>query len=194
MKLLIASGNKHKIYEFRVLFENYDNIEVISLSDLDDHDEVEETGTTFSENAFIKAKYYFDKYNIITISDDSGICVPALNNEPGVYSSRYSGLGDEGNNDLLLKNVEGKDRTAFYECDICFYDGNEPHFFIGKCYGRLGYERKGINGFGYDPLFIYGDKTFAEVDLETKNKVSHRAIAMKKFIDFFNNEYLVSKK
>ena len=93
------------------------------------------------------------------------------------------------NYDLLLKNVEGKDRTAFYECDICFYDGTEPQFFIGKCYGTLGYERKGVNGFGYDPLFIYEGKTFAEVDLETKNKVSHRALALKDFIVYFENKY-----
>ena len=189
MKLLIASGNKHKIYEFRVLFEKYKDIEVVSLADLNDHDEVDETGSTFSENAYIKAKYFYDKYKIITISDDSGICVPSLNNEPGIYSSRYSGHGDEANNDLLLKNVEGKDRTAFYECDICFYDGTEPQFFIGKCYGTLGYERKGVNGFGYDPLFIYEGKTFAEVDLETKNKVSHRALALKDFIVYYENKY-----
>lgn len=190
MKLLIASSNKHKIYEFKVLFSKYENVEIISLSDLNDHDEVEETGTTFSENAFIKAKYYYDKYNLLTISDDSGICVPSLNNEPGIYSSRYSGYGDEANNDLLLKRIEGKDRQAFYECDICFYDGIEPHYFIGKCYGTIGYERKGVNGFGYDPLFIYQGKTFAEVDLETKNKVSHRAIALKQFVEFFNENVI----
>lgn len=189
MKLLIASSNKHKIYEFKVLFSKYKNVEIISLYDLNDHDEVEETGTTFSENAFIKAKYYYDKYQLLTISDDSGICVPSLNNEPGVYSSRYSGHGDEANNDLLLQRIEGKDRTAYYECDICFYDGKEPYYFIGKCYGTIGYERKGKNGFGYDPLFIYDGKTFAEVDLETKNKVSHRAVALKHFINFFNEKY-----
>lgn len=189
MKLLIASSNKHKIYEFKVLFSKYKNVKIISLSDLNDNDEVEETGTTFSENAFIKAKYYYDKYKILTISDDSGICVPSLNNEPGVYSSRYSGNGDEANNDLLLQRIEGKDRTAYYECDICFYDGKEPYYFIGKCYGTIGYERKGKNGFGYDPLFIYDGKTFAEVDLETKNKVSHRAVALKQFINFFNTKY-----
>lgn len=189
MKLLIASSNKHKIYEFKVLFSKYKNVEIISLYDLNDHDEVEETGTTFSENAFIKAKYYYDKYQLLTISDDSGICVPSLNNEPGVYSSRYSGHGDEANNDLLLQRIEGKDRTAYYECDICFYDGKEPYYFIGRCYGTIGYERKGKNGFGYDPLFIYDGKTFAEVDLETKNKVSHRAVALKQFTDFFNKKY-----
>lgn len=189
MKLLIASSNKHKIYEFKVLFSKYKNVEIISLYDLNDHDEVEETGTTFSENAFIKAKYYYDKYQLLTISDDSGICVPSLNNEPGVYSSRYSGHGDEANNDLLLQRIEGKDRTAYYECDICFYDGKDPYYFIGKCYGTIGYERKGKNGFGYDPLFIYDGKTFAEVDLETKNKVSHRAVALKQFTDFFNKKY-----
>lgn len=194
MKLLIASSNKHKIYEFKVLFSKYKNVEIISLSDLNDNDEVEETGTTFSENAFIKAKYYYDKYQLLTISDDSGICVPSLNNEPGVYSSRYSGHGDEANNDLLLQRIEGKDRTAYYECDICFYDGKEPYYFIGKCYGTIGYERKGENGFGYDPLFIYDGKTFAEVDLETKNKVSHRAVALKQFIEFFSDKFNIENK
>lgn len=191
MKLLIASGNAHKIYEFRKLFSKYENIEVLSLKDLDDNNEVEETGTTFPENSFIKAKYFYDKYNIITISDDSGIVVPSLNYEPGVYSSRYSGLGDEGNNDLLLKKLgNSKDRKAYYECDICFYDGKIEKHFNGKCHGEIGYERKGTKGFGYDPLFIYGDKTFAEVELEEKNKVSHRAIALREFMVFFENEYL----
>ena len=191
MKLLIASGNEHKIYEFKKLLKQYQDIEVLSLKDLEDNNDVEETGTTFDQNSFIKAKYFYDKYKIITISDDSGIVVPSLNYEPGVYSSRYSGLGDEGNNDLLLKNLSDKDdRTAYYECDICFYDGKIERHFNGKCYGTIGFERKGINGFGYDPLFIYEDKTFAEVDLETKNKVSHRAIALKKFMEFFENEYL----
>ena len=191
MKLLIASGNEHKIYEFKKLFKQYPNIEVLSLKDLKDNNDVEETGTTFDQNSFIKAKYFYDKYKIITISDDSGIVVPSLNYEPGVYSSRYSGLGDEGNNDLLLKNLADKnDRTAYYECDICFYDGEIERHFNGKCFGTIGFERKGINGFGYDPLFIYEGKTFAEVDLETKNKVSHRAIALKKFMEFFESEYL----
>lgn len=191
MKFLIASGNEHKIYEFKKLFSQYTNIEVISLVDLSDDDVVEETGKVFSENSYIKAKYFYDKYNIITISDDSGLVVPELNNEPGVYSARYSGLGTEGNNDLLLKKLcDSTDRTAYYECDICFYDGNLEKHFNGKCYGKIGFERKGTNGFGYDPLFIYGDKTFAEVDLDTKNKVSHRAIALKKFMDFFEKEYL----
>lgn len=190
MDILIASGNKHKIYEFKKLLKNYDDIKVLSLEDFNDNNEVEETGSTFNENSFIKAKFFYDKYKIITISDDSGIVVPSLNYEPGVYSSRYSGLGDEGNNDLLLKNIEGKDRSAYYECDICFYDGVIEKHFNGKCFGEIGYERKGTNGFGYDPLFIFEGKTFAEVDLETKNKVSHRAIALKKFMDFFENEYL----
>ena len=191
MKLLIASGNKHKIYEFKKLFSVYNDIEVLSLKDLNEDNDVEETGTTFPENSYIKAKYFYDKYKIITISDDSGIVVPSLNYEPGVYSARYSGLGDEGNNDLLLKKLgNSNDRDAYYECDICFYDGQTPYHFNGKCYGKIGFERKGTNGFGYDPLFIYGDRTFAEVDLDTKNKVSHRAIALKKFMEFFENVYL----
>lgn len=191
MKLLLASGNEHKIYEFKKLFRDYENIEILSLKDLNDNNDVDETGTTFSENSFIKAKYFYDKYNIVTISDDSGIVVPSLNYEPGVYSARYSGLGDEGNNDLLLKKLgNSTDRVAYYECDICFYDGKEEKHFNGKCYGEIGYERKGTNGFGYDPLFIYEDKTFAEVDLETKNKVSHRAVALRQFMEYFEKEYL----
>ena len=191
MKLLIASGNPHKIYEFKKLFSKYDNIEVLSLKDFNDNNEVEETGTTFPENSYIKAKYFYDKYQIITISDDSGIVVPSLNNEPGVYSSRYSGLGDEENNKLLLKNLENKtDRSAYYEVSICFYDGNKPEFFIGKCFGKIGFEEKGENGFGYDPLFIYGEKTFSEIPLDEKNKFSHRAIALKQFIAFFEKNYL----
>ncbi len=191
MKLLIASGNAHKIYEFNKLFKDYDNIEVLSLKDFNEDNDVEETGTTFAENAYIKAKYFYDKYKIITISDDSGIVVPSLNYEPGVFSARYSGLGDEGNNDLLLKKLgNSKDRAAYYECDICFYDGKIEKHFNGKCHGTIGYERKGVNGFGYDPLFIYEGKTFAEVDLETKNKSSHRAIALRLFMEFFEKEYL----
>lgn len=191
MKLLIASGNAHKIYEFNKLFKDYDDIEVLSLKDFNEDNDVEETGTTFAENSFIKAKYFYDKYKIITISDDSGIVVPSLNYEPGVYSSRYSGLGDEGNNDLLLKKLgNSTDRSAYYECDICFYDGEIEKHFNGKCHGTIGYERKGVNGFGYDPLFIYEGKTFAEVDIETKNKSSHRAIALRLFMEFFEKEYL----
>jgi XTP/dITP diphosphohydrolase len=151
----------------------------------------EYNGNTFSDNALIKAKYFYDKYHIITISDDSGLVVPSLNGEPGVFSSRYSGLGDEENNKLLLKNLENKtDRSAYYEVSICFYDGNKPEFFIGKCFGKIGFEEKGENGFGYDPLFIYGEKTFSEIPLDEKNKFSHRAIALKQFIAFFEKNYL----
>lgn len=191
MDLLIASSNKHKVKEFRVLFSKYPNINLISLSDLNDKDEVVEDGNTFSDNALIKAKYFYGKYHIITISDDSGLVVPSLNGEPGVFSSRYSGLGDEENNKLLLKNLENKtDRSAYYEVSICFYDGNKPEFFIGKCFGKIGFEEKGENGFGYDPLFIYGEKTFSEIPLDEKNKFSHRAIALKQFIAFFEKNYL----
>ena len=184
MKLLIASGNKHKIYEFRVLFEKYKDIEVLSLADLDDHDEVEENGTTFSENAFIKAKYFYDKYKIITISDDSGICVPSLNNEPGIYSSRYSGFGDEANNDLVLeKLVNETNRTARYTCALCIFYKDGSHKIIKEhCYGKITHERMGNGGFGYDPLFFVEEinKTFGQVSLEEKNKYSHRAKALRK--------------
>lgn len=191
MKILIASNNKNKVKEIKKLFSEFKGIEVISLQDFDDHDDVEENGVTFSENAYIKAKYYYDKYNVTTISDDSGLVVPALNGDPGVYSARYSGMGDEANNDLLLKNMENiKDRSAYYQCDICFYDGKTPQYFVGKLTGQIGYERKGTGGFGYDPLFIVDERTLAEIDLDEKNKISHRAIAIGKFLKYFKENFI----
>lgn len=191
MEILIASNNKNKVREIKKLFSEFSDINIISLQDYDDHDDVEESGLTFSDNAYIKAKYYFDKYKICTISDDSGLVVPALNGEPGVYSARYSGMGDEANNDLLLEKMKNiKEREAYYQCDICFYDGISPKFFIGKLDGSIGYERKGTGGFGYDPLFIVDERTLAEIDLDEKNKISHRAIAIGKFLKYFKEKYL----
>lgn len=183
MKVILASNNKNKIKEIKVLFENTD-IEIVSLKEVGFNDEIEENGKTFSENALIKAKTIYDIYKIPVISDDSGLEVDALNGEPGVYSARWSGQGDEANNDKLLKLMEGvENRKANYACVICYYNGeSEAKFFEGKCYGEIGFERYGTGGFGYDPLFILEGKkdTFATISLEEKNKMSHRSIAIKK--------------
>lgn len=189
MKILFATQNENKVKEFTDKIQNT-NIEIISLKDINDNTDCIEDATTFSGNALIKAKYYYDKYKIPTVSDDSGLVVEALNGDPGVYSKRYSGKGDRENIALLLKNLENKtNRNAYFECAICFYDG-APHFFTGRCYGKIGYELKGKNGFGYDPIFICGDKTFSELTMNEKNKISHRALAVNDFIKYISNEYL----
>ncbi len=180
-KLFFASGNKGKIKEIRRLLPNY---EVLDLSELDI--EIEETGITFRENALIKAKAVFDKFNVLTLSDDSGIACDALNGAPGVYSKRFAGTGeDEDNNALLVEKLRDKDRTCRYIACLCLYDGISHHFFEGEVIGEVIDEPRGSNGFGYDPIFYLEeeDKTFAELTIEEKNKYSHRARALKKLID-----------
>ena len=192
-KIIIASKNKGKIKEFAKLLEGYD---VKSLLDINFDEEIEETGTTFKENALIKASYICKKYNTIALSDDSGLEVFSLNNEPGVYSARYAGEchDDEANNNLLLKNLKDKDNTdCRYVCAIvvCYPDGRTITV-EDYCYGKIIFERKGTNGFGYDPYFYleqYG-KTMAEISMEEKNKISHRGKAIQKLIgalDEINN-------
>lgn len=191
MKVILASNNKNKIKEIKKLFENSD-IEIVGLKDVAFYDEIEENGKTFTENALIKAKTIYDIYKIPVISDDSGIEVDALNGKPGVYSARWSGNGDEANNDKLLQELDGvSNRKANYACVVCYYNGkNDFKFFEGKCYGTIGFERKGEGGFGYDPLFILenSDKTMAEITMEEKNKISHRSIAVKQLADYLLNK------
>ncbi len=183
MDIILATHNKDKVYEIKELVKET-NIKIISLSDLNDTDDVIENGLTFQANALIKAKYFYDKYQKPVLADDSGLVVPSLNGEPGIYSARYSGGNDKDNNTLLLKNlINKKDRSAYYICSICFYD-HEPYFFEGKCHGTIGINEQGSNGFGYDPIFIFNGQTFADVSLEEKNKHSHRAIALKKWLNF----------
>ena len=189
MKFVLASRNKKKIQELRVLLSAQlgPNVEVLSLDDIGYFDDIIETGETFEENAITKASVPA-KLGYIGIADDSGLCVSALNDAPGVYSARYSGGDDEDNNDLLLKELENKsDRSAKYVCVMaCVFPNHENDFTVrGECHGQILKERHGTAGFGYDPLFYYEpfDKTFAEVDLAKKNEVSHRSIAIKKFVE-----------
>lgn len=187
MKIILASNNKNKIREIKELFKDSD-IQIYSLKDVAFYDEIEENGKTFTENALIKAKTIYDIYNIPVISDDSGLEVEALGGKPGVYSARWSGQGDEANNDKLLFEMNGVvNRKANYTCVICYYNGNNDFaFFEGKCFGEIGYERKGDGGFGYDPLFILEgtNETFATISMEEKNKMSHRSIAINKLAKF----------
>lgn len=193
MKILIATHNKHKLNEMARILEPM-GYEVVTDTDLGFAlTEAEENGSTFLENARIKAESGCRESGLACIADDSGLCVDALNGEPGVFSARYSGEhgDDKGNNEKLLfnlKDVPDEKRTARFVCAICvsFPDGSEITA-EGVCEGKIGYEYRGNNGFGYDPLFMVGDRSFAELSAEEKDAVSHRGNALK------NLEKLLSK-
>lgn len=184
MKLIIASNNKGKIREFKKILEPM-GYEVLSQRESGIDVQPEENGTTFEENAAIKARAIYAVSKSATLADDSGIVIDALGGQPGVYSARYGtpDLDDEGRTALVLKNMQGvpdEERTARYVAVIHFIDENGNEISVrGTCEGVIGHEPVGENGFGYDPIFIYGDKTFAQHTEEFKNSVSHRANALK---------------
>lgn len=186
MKIIIATHNKHKLAEMARILEPM-GYEVVTDRDLGiELTDVEENGKTFLDNARIKAESGCRESGLPCIADDSGLCVDALNGEPGVYSARYSGEhgNDAANNEKLLfnlRNVSAEDRTARFVCAICvsFPDGSEITA-EGVCEGKIGYEYRGNNGFGYDPLFMVGERSFAEFSGEEKDAVSHRGNALKK--------------
>ena len=185
MKIIIATHNKHKLTEMARILEPM-GYEVVTDRDIGiELTDVEENGLTFLDNARIKSESGCKESGLICIADDSGLCVDALGGEPGVYSARYAGThgDDEANNIKLLdnlKNVPYEKRTAHFECAICvsFPDGSEITA-TGRCDGKIGYEKRGSNGFGYDPLFMVGDKSFAELSAEEKDAISHRGNALK---------------
>jgi XTP/dITP diphosphohydrolase len=162
-----------------------------SLNDIGCTDDIPETGVTFEENAKQKTDYLVSKYNVNCFGDDSGLEINALNGEPGVYSARYSGCRDMDKNiDLVLEKLQGKaDRNARFKTIISLFVNGEQHFFEGTVEGRIINERTGTEGFGYDPIFIPNgyEKTFAEMSLEEKNKISHRSQAVAKLVGFLNN-------
>lgn len=185
-KIILASSNKGKIKEFSEIFAPY-GVKIISRKEAGIYTEPEETGKDFKQNAYIKAKDIFDRLHKPCIADDSGLCVDVLGGAPGVNSHRYSGenASDDENTDLLLKNLEDvpdEKRTARFVCVICYIDINGSAFYAeGEAVGKIARERHGSNGFGYDPVFMYGDRSFAELSADEKNKVSHRGKAIEKF-------------
>ena len=187
MDIILATTNPGKIQEFKDKFHNY-NINFKSLADIGFDEEIEENGNTFLHNALIKAKVIYEKYHLPTLADDSGLCVRALNYEPGIYSARYHGLQTAKERRLeVLKLMEGKtERQAYFYCGLVYIDEDGVvTSFEGQINGYIGYEEKGENGFGYDPIFyLENGLSFAEISLEEKNKISHRAIAIKKFEDY----------
>lgn len=193
-KIFIASKNKGKIKEIKSVLNNF-NIEFFSLIDTPDIPDIDETGSTFKENAFIKAKALFDIVHIPVIADDSGLEADYLNGEPGVYSARYAGANasDLENCEKLLSeldDVEFENRTARFKCVIILYDGISERYFDGECEGHIINYLRGDSGFGYDPLFLPQgySKTFAELDLNTKNEISHRGKALKSLHKFLELE------
>ena len=187
MKIVLASKNAHKIRELQTLLSKYiEGIEILSLDDVGIIDDIEENGSTYLENALIKARVAATS-GYIGIGDDSGLSVRALGGAPGVYSARYAGgHGDTAaNNELLLKNLEGEsDRFAEFVCTIAcvFPDGREPICVEGRTQGMILESERGSEGFGYDPLFYYEPfgKTYAELTYDEKNSISHRFKAIEK--------------
>ena len=189
MKVVLASKNKHKLIEISKITEKLD-IELVMESDLGVDIDVEETGTTFEENSFLKANAVMQATGLPALADDSGIAVDALNGEPGVYSARYGfdeSLDDWGRLQLLLKNTEqvpDGQRQAQFVCVITLVmpDGQTIQA-RGEVHGELLRAPAGEGGFGYDPIFYYPPygKTLAEVTPEEKNQVSHRAKALQAF-------------
>ncbi len=185
MKVVIASNNQNKIKEFKKIFENTE-FELYSLKEIGFTEEIEETGKTFEENSIIKAKTIAKRLNVIAIADDSGLECEALGGEPGVYSARYAGdmHDDELNNQKLVANMKDKEnRNARYVCCICLYLPNDKYIVCEDyCYGTIINEPRGNNGFGYDPYFYIEkfQRTMAQITLEEKNTISHRAKALEK--------------
>lgn len=192
MKIIFASANKNKITEIKALLPAGFNL--MGLADIGIIEEIPESGTTIKENSFLKAQYVLNflkqkNETIAVFADDSGLEVESLNNAPGVYSARYAGVpkSDANNNKKLLEELKlVTNRKARFVTVITLIINGEIHYFEGEIKGTIAYEARGTNGFGYDPLFIPQGyrSTFAELDAEVKNTISHRAQAVKKLVAF----------
>jgi XTP/dITP diphosphohydrolase len=183
-QILLATTNKGKLHDVKEILKDID-VEILSFLNFKDYPNVEETGSTFLENAELKAKAAFEKYGIPSIGDDSGLESFQLNGEPGIYSARYAGenADDEKNNLLLVEKLSElpEPHPGRFVCAAVYYDGKEYKSAIGEVRGNIIKDLRGNNGFGYDPLFIPNgyDITTAEMSHEEKNKISHRLNAFK---------------
>lgn len=192
-KLLLATNNKDKTKEIRELLNDL-NLKILTLTDLGINIEVEEDKDTLEGNALKKAQEIWETAKIPCSADDTGLFVDALNGEPGVYSSRYAGenVTYEDNRKKLLCNLDGTpliSRTAYFRTVVCYYFEKDKYkFFDGVCEGKIIFDERGNNGFGYDAVFLPNgyDKTFAEMDAETKNKISHRGKAFENFKNYLS--------
>ena len=190
-KLVFATNNAHKLEEVKAILEP--EYQIVSLKELGCFDDIPETEKTLDGNALLKARYIFDKYGVDCFADDTGLEVKALNGEPGVYSARYAGEDNNAQENMkkLLKNMTGVERReACFRTVIALIESGEVRFFEGRIEGKIAEKPKGTAGFGYDPVFVPDgyQLSFAELGLEEKNKISHRALAVEKL-----TKYLKSK-
>lgn len=192
MKLVFATNNRHKLDEIRAILG--DKIELLSLNDINCHDDIPETADTLQGNALIKAKYIYDKFGMNCFADDTGLEVDSLNGEPGVYSARYAGeeCNPESNMKKLLNNLAGKnDRSAQFRTVIALIIESEEKLFEGCVKGCISCEKMGDAGFGYDPIFIpegYSE-SFAQMSSDMKNSISHRYRATEKLCKYLKENY-----
>lgn len=188
--IMIATSNKGKVREYKSLLEPL-GYTVHDLSELDPI-EIDENGSTFQENALIKAKSIKDKCNMTVIADDSGLEIDALNKEPGIHSARYlEGHDYNYKNKVLLERMKDKtDRSARFVCAIALCDETGDHLFTGVMEGKINDQAAGDNGFGYDPIFLVEQfgKTSAQLTMEQKNSVSHRGIATRELLAYLKGE------
>ncbi|MEP0984597.1 RdgB/HAM1 family non-canonical purine NTP pyrophosphatase [Ekhidna sp.] len=194
MKICFASHNTNKVKELAAIVP--EQVSLAGLGDLGITTEIAETGDTLEENSRIKAKFVYDNHTMPVIADDSGLLVAALNGEPGVYSARYAGPQKDGNDNmnLLLERLSNvSDRSAEFQTVITFIDDSGAEFqFKGSVKGEIIREKRGSNGFGYDPIFMPAgyNETFAELSSEVKNSISHRSIAVRKFLDHLHKTHV----
>lgn len=187
MRIVFATNNQHKLDEIKKISNG--QLEILSLGDINCHEEIPETGNTLKENALIKAHFVKKKFDMDCFADDTGLEVEALENAPGIHSSRYAGpdCDPEDNMQKLMQELQNKtNRKALFRTVIALLLKGEVHYFEGIIRGEIIHQKKGTNGFGYDPIFKPEgyDKTFGELSEDIKNSLSHRAIATKKLVAF----------
>ncbi len=189
-KIVLATNNQNKLREVRQILTPL-GITVLSQQEAGTSISPEENGTTFAANAEIKARAVFAETALPVIADDSGLCVDALDGAPGVYSARFAPEGELCDKLLsVMAEVSHEKRNAKFVSAIAFIDETGSLTVCeGECCGMIGYEKRGTNGFGYDPVFMYGECSFAELSAEEKNQVSHRADALKKLYDVLKERY-----
>lgn len=191
-RIVIASNNAGKLREICAILAPF-GVEAVSQREAGFAMDVEETGATFAENALLKAQAVYDALHCSVIADDSGLLVDALDGAPGVYSHRFAGenADDAQRNEKLLELLEQTPpnrRTARFVCVLCYLDAQgAPHMFEGTCDGTIGTQPLGENGFGYDPIFCVGSQTMAQMTDEEKNRISHRANALERLKEYFEN-------
>jgi len=191
-KIVFATGNPNKLKEINAAIKSF---KIVGFKDLGINEEIPETGITLKENALQKAKYVYDKTGLSCFSDDTGLEIEALNNRPGVYSAMYAGpsCSSENNMQKVLKELYSiRNRKAKFKTVIALILNGKEYFFEGGVNGDILKEKKGSDGFGYDPIFRPNgyNETFAQMSIGLKNKISHRGIAVKKLVAFLNQEEL----